>query len=445
MNNEELTKELLELKKQNTVESWTKAIELIKERQLLDNTKEDKKALKKLLSSAELAKIKSEIASLGENSNKEELNLRGKLISLYKKIEKQASTNEEKNKIKYEIIEELKKHRAIIKKMREDKDTKISIPERIALKVKDISDAISIFMREKDVLTKLKNILKDTVKGVAGVAALAAGFTLATAALVGAPFSISSLASLAPVISYVGLTNIISNLTTKTEFEQYEYQQSDEFKALIKEFTEKHKTELEEISNIIKEKESSKKPEDKITINDSLVKKYDELSKQTNTQALSSVYNAQAYSCLQESKELCELLKDEYLEGKSTDKEKYKEINKKLMGINIELWKRGNSLKEAVKNAGKNFVVSSKVILLAKAIVSAIAPGSTFAITSLKSVIEPLLFAGVNSAINIPTYQNKLKYKKSDYEGKVEMENKARIEEILEKKRENMGQKISYA
>ena len=34
-------------------------------------------------------------------------------------------------------------------------------------------------------------------------------------------FSLASLASLTPVIAYVGLTNIISNLSTKTAFEQY--------------------------------------------------------------------------------------------------------------------------------------------------------------------------------------------------------------------------------
>lgn len=445
MSNEELTKELLALQKQNTKESWTKAIELIKNRQLEENTKEDKKALKRLLSSAEIGKVKAEIASLDESNYKEELNLRGKLISLYKKLERKASTQEEKYKVRHEVIEELKKHKAIIKKMYKDKDTKISIPENVALKVKDISDTISIFMKEKDVLEKLKNILKDSVKGVAGVAALAAGLALATAALTGTTFSLASLASLTPVIAYVGLTNIISNLSTKTAFEQYEYQQSDEFKALIKAFTEKHKAEIEEIANIIKQKEASKQPEDKIVMNDSLVEKYDELSGQTKTDALASVYNLQAYSCLQESKELCELIKDEYLEGKNTDKEKYKAANKKLMNINLELWKRGNSLKEAVKNAGKNFVVSSKAILLARAIISAIAPGSSLAITNLKSVVESLLFVGVNSAVNIPTYQNKLKYKKTDYEGKVELENKARIEEILEKKRENNEPKLSYA
>ena len=43
--------------------------------------------------------------------------------------------------------------------MYKDKDTKISIPENVALKVKDISDTISIFMKEKDVLEKLKKFV----------------------------------------------------------------------------------------------------------------------------------------------------------------------------------------------------------------------------------------------------------------------------------------------
>ena len=445
MNNEELTTELLSLQKQNTKESWTKAIELIKARQLKDNSKEDKKALKRLLASAEIGKVKAEIAALGENDNKEELNLRGKLISLYKKLERKASNPEEKYKVRHEIIEELKKHKATIKKMHSDKDTKISIPEKIALKVKDISDSISIFMKEKDVLEKVKNILKDSVKGAAGIVAITAAFSLATAALIGTPFTLSSLASLTPVIAYVGLTNIISNLSTKTPFEQYEYQQSDEFKALVKVFTEKHKEELEDIAKIIKQKNASNKPEDKVALNDLLVEKYDSLSGQTKTDALASVYKLQAYGCLQESKECCCQLKDEYLEGKNTDKEKYKAVNKKLMGINLEMWKRGNSIKESVKSAGKNFAISSKAILLARAIISAVAPGSSLAITNLKSVIESLLFVGINSAINIPTYQNKLKYKKTDYEGKVELENKARIEEILEKKSKRKEPKLSYA
>jgi hypothetical protein len=99
----------------------------------------------------------------------------------------------------------------------------------------------------------------------------------------------------------------------------------------------------------------------------------------------------------------------------------------------MEIFKRGNSIKEAIQNAGKNIINNAKVMLVAKAILACVAPG-TFGINSARSILEPLAFAVINGIIDIPTYQNKLKFLETEYEGMVKVKNKERIEEIIAQK-----------
>ena len=133
-----------------------------------------------------------------------------------------------------------------------------------------------------------------------------------------------------------------------------------------------------------------------------------------------------------------EKIKDDYLEERYDDKERYKENNKRLAKINLEIFKRGNSIKDAVKDAGKSIVSGTAIMVAAKAILAIVAPG-TFSLTDFRSLLIPFMFLVINGIIDIPTYVNKLKYRETDYEGKVSVHELERIKKIIEIKKQEMG------
>ena len=389
---------------------------------------------------ANIGLLKLELESLDQCDYKNEINLRGRLISLYKEAEKQSSDDSAKMKFRYESLQELEKQKNAIKKYKSDSNSKISIPEKVGLSIKEISKTIEIFMKKHDVIKKFENVVKGTVSSVGSVAAISTAVALAIRHFTGLPIPLFSLSSLMPVIAYSGLAGIISNLSSKTPFEQYVYQQSDEYKALVNEFMDSHKGQLEEIANVIKTKNPDSKDENLIEVNEKLIKLYDKLIYDSSIKGIRDTFGLQALDCLYENRDCCEAIIEKYLNEEDNDKEKYKEANKKLKEINFEIFKRGNSIKEAIMSSGKNVVKSMGVLLLTRSILSQVAP--QILRMSSGSIEIAFAYALINGVIDIPSYKNKLKLKESNYQGKIKLDNKKRIEDILEMKKQ---QHVSYA
>jgi len=295
-------------------------------------------------------------------------------------------------------------------------------------------------MKKHDVIKKFENVVKGTVSSVGSVAAISAAVALAIRHFTGLPIPLFSLSSLMPVIAYSGLAGIISNLSSKTPFEQYIYQQSDEYKALVNEFMDSHKGQLEEIANVIKTKNPDSKDENLIEVNEKLIKLYDKLIYDSSIKGIRDTFGLQALDCLYENRDCCEAIIEKYLNEEDNDKEKNKEANKKLKEINFEIFKRGNSIKEAIMSSGKNVVKSMGVLLLTRSIFSRVAP--QILRMSSGSIEIAFAYALINGVIDIPSYKNKLKLKESNYQGKIKLDNKKRIEDILEMKKQ---QHVSYA
>ena len=426
----DILKKINELEKNRDIETYTEILEMLDKclEEKLDKVVYKSLKDKRILINLELFKM--ELESIKEDDYKEIINKRGQLINLYKKAERELSSYEKKMEVKYKSIQELKTHKKIIKEYKTKSKDNISISEKVGLNILDISKSIEIFMKEKDVLTKVKNIGKETVIGSLSAAAIVGGIGLGLQYYMGLPLKLSTIVSALPVVAYVGLSSIIRNISSKTPFEQYQYQQSEEYKSLIEGYNKEHKEELEEFGLLLKEKADLDSEEDIIEMNEKIIAKLDELAKETSIDDIKKSYELQAFGLLKENKDYCEAIKDEYLDEKSDDKNRYEFYSKKLKKINVELYTRGNSFGEAVKMAGKSIYKNAKVLLIAKAILSAVFP-NTFALNSVSSVLEPLAFAVINGIINIPTYCNKLKYKETDYEGRVKFKNKERIEEIL--------------
>ena len=321
MDKQEFYKQLEALEKENNIASYNKIKEMIETtgKELMESNELRELENKKI--NIEIKIIKLKLEELDTNDYQEAINLRGQVIKLYKILERRVTTTKEKNQISYELIKELKKHKTTLKLYKKDK--KIPISKKVGLGIMEISKTIEIFMKEKDVLVKAKNIVKDTVSGTIGIVAIMATLALIKQKLFGIPFTLSSLVLNAPIIAYVGLSSIIKNIILKTPFEQYQYFQSDEYKSSIKSFQEENKKILEEIAQLTEAKDSIKYIEDKITINNELINKLNALVISTDIKAIDDTFQLQIMSILRESKDLCEKIKDEYLDGKNDDIEKY--------------------------------------------------------------------------------------------------------------------------
>ena len=438
MDSIELRNQIKELENQNTKESYKNILSLVSDK-LKNGVPSDEMEeweLKKLESSIHI--LLFSIDELGENDALEEINLRGKVIQLYKNCIKISTDNNKKMEYRSLMLTELKKHKEALKKKKNI--GKISIAENVGLTIQEISDSIKIFMEEKDVINKVKKVGKEVLAGTtsAGLIMIALGLSMQT--FMGVPFTLSNLVHASPAVAYIGLSSIIRNLSNKTAFEQYQYQHSDEFKAIVQEFQDSHKEEICDIQKIQKEKENLTDKNDIMSVNDELIKKLDKLIHDSNIEGIKMAFGLQALSALRENKSYCEQLKEAYLKEENNDLNEYKENNKRLMKYNIEIFKRGNSISSAVLHASKNAVNSMKVIALAKLILSIVSP-NIFPLNNISSFIEPFAYSLINGLVDIPTYQNKLKYKETDYEGKVKLQNKERIEAILE----NQNKSLAYA
>lgn len=429
MDKNEVFTKLEALENINTIDSCNEAIELIDK--YLKKENEDTYAFEYKRIELNIKLVQLKINDLGTKPTKEEINLRGKLVKLYKQLEKKEVDSNRQLEIRYKGLEELKLHKEAIKKYKSGNKDKISIPEKLGLTILDISKSIEVFLEKRDVITKVKNVTRDTASGTLSVAVITAISGVLFHHFFSSTFTLLNVIKSLPIVAYIGLASIIRNLSSDTPFQQYQYFQSDEYKDLVNKFNEENKELIDAIAKITKEKDSEPNNEKKIAINENLIEKIDELVKKTNIRGVKDAFMLQALTSLRENKELCEQIKEAYLEEENDDKEKYDLYSKKLRKINYELFVRGNSIKDALIDSGKGVVKNTAVMSLAKAIMSCIAP-DVFPLSVNETLLEPFIFALINGLIDIPTYKNKLKYQETEYKGKVKLKNKKRIEEILE-------------
>lgn len=242
-----------------------------------------------------------------------------------------------------------------------------------------------------------------------------------------------------PVIAYLGLSSIIRNLGTKTAFEKYEYYQSEEYKEYLTKFKDDNKQILEELDKLLKEKTTTVGFEDKFQMNEALIKKLDEICQLIKDESLRNAYQLQALGFWRENKDICQKVIDNYLDEKSNDVNKYATYHKKLAKINLEIFKRENSFKEAFVHASKGVVANTAVMILAKSIFTVIAPHTGYAIKGLQSFTIPIVFSLVNGLIDIPTYSGKLKYKETSENVKVEPKEKDKFDWLFRNKKLQMS------
>ena len=442
---------LLELIKnyveQGSEKSYDEALRIINENLGSSSSRKVKVELEKIKKEIKIKKLNIELDKTSDNELEKKINLHGRIIKLYKELEKKEKNQNEKMKYRLDRINEIKRHKDFIKDYKNNPHHNISLSKKIGLTVKELGDTINIFLKEKDIIKKFGNFIKETTKGAIGSLTLVFAFDLifCPLALLN-PIGIITSASMIPIFAYIGLSAIIRNLFNKTSFERFEYQNSDEYKKQVEKFLSEHKVEMNSISKDLQIKEKTDNIEEVIEINERLISKFDELGKQIKDSELKSTFSLQTLSFFRENKDYCEELKNRYLDEIDDDVEKYKENNKKLMKINLEIFKRENSIKESLKYGGKNIFNSLKVMLVAKAILSYFFP-ETFNLKDINALLQSFSIIVINGILDIPSYKEKLKYKQTEYEGKVKMRNMKRIERIIDKENETYRSKpnVVYA
>lgn len=427
---EEITKKVIELLNANTKEACEEVLSLLEDQNKAFLEKKDRKALELFETRAKIGLETISLAALPEDDKKNKIHLQGKLIKLYGKLEKLELAPNLKNEARFKKDTLLKEQAALSKNYRKTADD-IPILERAALKLKEIGNTIKAFVDEKDIITKVTNIVKETVKGSLYSGALIAGIGLITSSIVGLPFSLSTLSTIVPVIAYTGLSSFISNISRKTNYQEYVYYQSEEYKKYVEEFKEQNKDKLEMVKKLIAAKEGAKGVEEKLEINDSLITLFDELGKNTKEKGLKDGYGLEALGLVRENKKLCEEVTEKYLNEENDDKGKFQEYQKKIRGYNLQIFARENSFGEALKHGGKVALENAGVMILAKAIVTAIFPESQIAIHGFRSLVLPIALAITNGIIDVSTYAGKLKYKETSENIEISPEDKERFLDLF--------------
>lgn len=423
MNEQLIKEEINQLLQDESETSYQRIIDLVNQ-----STEQDK--YKKVKNQAEIKLLEIEISKLDETDKKNIIHLTGKLIKLYKKQMSLEATEQAKLAARYKVLELQKRQKELTREYKNsNKDLPIS--EKVALTVQDIANTIKVFVNEKDLLTKVKNIGVETLRGTVETTAFMAIIALISPLFGGVGFSMSMLAKALPVASYVGLTSIIRNTLSKTQFQQFQHYQSEEYKEYMKQFKEENKTVLAEFNSLLKEKSSCETTDEKITINESLISKLDEIASKVKDDGLRRTYKLQAYGFLRENKKLCQEEIDKYLDELSNDKEKYKKYQEKMAKINIESFKRGNSLGEAIKQAGKEAGLSLSVTIIAKAIMTLIEPGGSYSIKGIQSFVIPLFLALTNGVSSAISYSNKLKYMETEEEKEIKVKDKDKFDKLF--------------
>ena len=191
MNEKLIKEEINQLLQDENETSYQRIIDLVNQ-----STEKDK--YKKIKNQAEIKLLEIEISKLDETDKKNNIHLTGKLIKLYKKQMSLEATEQAKLAARYKVLELQKRQKELTKDYK-NSNKELPISEKVALTVQDIANTIKVFVNEKDLLTKVKNIGVETLRGTVETTAFMAIIALISPLFGGVGFSMSLLAKALPV------------------------------------------------------------------------------------------------------------------------------------------------------------------------------------------------------------------------------------------------------
>lgn len=387
--------------------------------------------LNKKIKSTDINRIACKL-KLEEDKNNQ-LFLRGRLINKLQDYLK-LTEKEEKNYIKYLIEQELIKHKEVCKNIRTSKENKIDLKESLGLKIKEIDCAIRIFLSKHDVLNKIKNAGIQTISGSAFSIAIQTIISILSGTGIGIPLLLSEL----PVCAYIGISNIIKNMVTKTSYEKYAYKQSNEYLELVEKSRKEFEEDFKLIGNLIKNKQTKTSVSDIVLINNKIIEIYDKVKDNSKIEELSKQVKLEKHNLLLENKYIMDKEIEKYINNqKVISIEEYQKLNKYNIKNNVKLFESENAIKEGAKESLKKLGLNSSVLIVARVIASAFIPG--YQINDVYSILYSLGILTVNDLIGIINYNGKLvnsKYKDkkinmNDVKKFKDLSNNLRVEESM--------------
>ena len=348
-------------------------------------------------------------------SLKEKIAIEGRLIQCIKKDIKECMNAIEKKELRLELLEELKKHKETIKNIRSSQEEKITIPESLNYKIKEIATTIEIFQENYDVIEKLKNTGISTVTSTAIALALGAGITVAS----GGTLTVPTLATIVPIASYIGLSNILRMGITKTSWEEFlkDIEMSEEDKKTLKEFCEKNIKGNETLIRLVEESRKKLTLQELTENTEQIIQVEKEIEKQADVKATKYVMNAELLSKMNLLKACYEQQKKDYIKDKnSMTTQDFIKLEKKILELDGELFTRNNHPVETGKELGKNIALNTAMTYGARLCLSALFP--EYGIHSLTDMLIPGVISTLNSVTSIDQIKDKIKVRESKYVGK---------------------------
>lgn len=364
-------------------------------------------------------KFEEQIKELREKINQpdissaEKLKSHGRLITAIKKEIKRCATNKQREiQLKVLLHEELVKHKEYIGQSK-NKNESTKLPEKIALKIQEISTLINIFKEKHDITGKIKLSTQNTLASGLLISAI----TLGLGAL-GGSISLLSLASLIPTISYVGLSNLLrtfSRDTVVTKAIDYN-EHKEEYQQAYKDEISRLKTDTR-ILELLKRKQQASSQMELMTINEQLIEAYSEFSSTLKSDEVKKICTAELMNNMKELKKIYEQLNEDYIKDRiSLTGKEFAELTKKRLAVDVNLFINERYLKDATENALKNIGINTVTMYVSKLILSGIFP--SLAINDMNDLITPFIYTVLNAAVSIPTYADNLNMKNTKYDGK---------------------------
>ena len=361
-------------------------------------------------------------------STEETIQLRGQLIKILKKEIKNTQNNKTIIPLRLQLYEELKKHKEALK--RRGQEETISIPKRVALKVKEIANTISLFKEKHDLVGKAKNAAIGTTVSSLFAGAVTVGLTL----LGGAPVTLATLAAAIPTICYCGLSSIIRMPFTDTGWTKLikSVETKDKNKELIISFIENNVKNDKELSELLKKKSTKLTEKELIETNNLLLIKYQALISKAPLPELTKMLKFEQINLLTEQKQIFEKIKKEYIKSKrELTLKQFTEVEKTIVSLDLTIAKENSFISEVAKETGKNLAISSGTVLAARGIMSALFP--SYAISDIASLGMPLIFTAISNIANMGELKEKIRLEKEAYDKLKVNIDKKKLQEAITK------------
>ena len=389
---------------------------------------------------------KEEIKQKIENTTdrKEKIALEGKLISFIKKEIKNTKDPILKQNLRVELYEELKKHKETIKNIKSSQQEKIPLSEKIGLKIKEIATAINIWSEKHDVIQKLKNAAVSTVFSTITCLGIQTGIGLIT----GGVLTLPALATILPLASYIGLSNLVTMPFHKTAYEEFleKYENKDEITMKVQGFVQENIINNKEYLQLANEKISIFKEKDidkQIEIDEKLIEEMKKIVSKAEIDECKYTLTAELVALMKELRNLYNKKKKDYIkDNNAMTTQEFAQLEKKSLSLDADIFMKENYVTEVGKEGLKNFTINKASMFAIRAALSVVFP--QYAIHNVQDLLTPFILSLINNTTSLNQIRDKIKMKESKYLNQViRFKNEELLKQIIQKESIGMNRSIA--